>query len=233
MGASFAWREPRSTEVRAFSKTVCFGGRRDATTGYLSFSNRVGPSVLVLHDFLGMQQSVRDFADGLRDTGFTVLAPDLYDGAAFDSAEHAHAMGFGPEATLRRALAAAEHLGANWHPTLGAVGFSLGAGLACALAQEGILEAAVVYYGTGDFAPARWRGAVQGHFPPRDEQHSDLSEISGAFRCLIDHGVEAELHLYPDTLPMFANQGASGAYDRRAEETARGRTIDFLRYHLA
>ena len=232
MGTSFAWREPRPTEVKALSKTVSFGGRRDATTGYMSFSNRVGPSVLVLHDFLGMQQSVRDFADGLRDEGFTVLVPDLYDGASFDSPEHVHAMGLGPEATLRRALAAAEHLTANWHPTLGAVGFSLGAGLACALAQEGILEATVLYYGTGEIAAARWRGAVQGHFPPRDER-SDLAEINGAFSSLTDHGVEAELHFYPDTLPMFANHDSLGAYHQRAEETARGRTIDFLRYHLA
>jgi carboxymethylenebutenolidase len=221
-------------DASALSKTVTFGGRRTATIGYMSFSNRVGPSVLLLHDFLGMQQSLRDLADVLRDEGFTVLVPDLYDGVAFDSAEQAQALGMGldTEAALRRALAAAEHLTANWHPTLGAVGFSLGAGLACALAQEGILEATVLYYGAGDIAPARWAGAVQGHFAPRDEL-CDLSEISGAFSSLTHNGVEAELHVYPDALPMFANHDASGAYDQRAEETARGRTIDFLRYHLA
>jgi dienelactone hydrolase len=218
-------------DVNALAKTVSFGGRRDATTGYMAFSNRVGPSVLVLHDFMGMQRSARSFAEDLRDEGFTVLVPDLYDGATFRDVEHAHA-GMAPETTMRHALAAAEHLTTNWHPTLGAVGFSLGAELASALAQEIDLEATVLYYGAGAIAPERWRGALQGHFAERDEQCA-VGDVARAFTALAERGVETELHVYSGTRALFANLDASDAYEKAATASARGRTIDFLRYHLA
>jgi carboxymethylenebutenolidase len=220
-------------DVNAFAKTISFGGRRDATTGYMAFSNRVGPSVLVLHDFMGMHRSAREFADALRDEGFTVLVPDLYAGAAFQDAQEAHAMGFtaGGEPAMRRALAAAEHLTTNWHPTLGAVGFSLGADLATTVAQEVDLEATVLYYGVGAIAPERWSGALQGHFAERDERCT-AGQASMVFTALAEHGVETELHVYPGTRAPFANHDAAD-YQEAAEALARGRTIDFLRYHLA
>ena len=221
-------------DVKALAKTVSFGGRRDATTAYMAFSNRVGPSVLVLHDFMGMQRSARAFAEDLRDEGFTVLLPDLYDGATFRDVEHAHATGMAPdaEATMRHALAAAEHLTTNWHPTLGAVGFSLGAALASALAQEIDLEATVLYYGAGAIAPERWRGALQGHFAERDERCA-VGDVARAFTALAERGVETELHIYPGTRALFANHDATDAYEKAATASARRRTIDFLRYHLA
>jgi carboxymethylenebutenolidase len=221
-------------DVNALTRTISFGGRRDATTGYMAFSNRVGPSVLVLHDFMGMGRSAKDFADGLRDEGFTVLVPDLYDGEAFRDVEHAHALGKAPDtdAIMRHALAGAEHLTSNWHPTLGVVGFSLGAELASALAQEIELEATVLYYGAGAIAPGRWRGALQGHFAGHDERCA-VSEVSMTFTALAERGVETELHVYTGARALFANHDASDAYEKSAEASARGRTFDFLRYHLA
>jgi carboxymethylenebutenolidase len=213
---------------------VSFGKGRGAGTGYMAFSDRVGPGVLVLHEFFGLQQSFRDYADALRNSGFTVLVPDLYEGVvARDLAEaRSLADALDVDHALRRLTAAAEHLTANWHPRLGCVGFSLGAYLASALAQEGTLEATVLYYGLGEVEPANWRGSLLGHFAERDEWE-DLAVANDVFKALEEHGVEAELHVYPGTGHWFANPGVENAYEARAAELARERTIDFLRYHLA
>ncbi|MEA2447008.1 MAG: carboxymethylenebutenolidase, partial [Actinomycetota bacterium] len=66
-----------------------FGKRKDAGTGYLARSERVGPCVLVLHEFFGLTQAFKDMADDLNAEGFTVLAPDLYDGKIASSVEEA------------------------------------------------------------------------------------------------------------------------------------------------
>jgi pimeloyl-ACP methyl ester carboxylesterase len=147
-------RPPQNLQNRSFRRTIEFGKHRTAGSGYMSYSDRVGPSVILLHEFFGLQQSFKSYADLLNDQGFTVLAPDLYDGAIAESVESAQAMArsLDIERTVGRIKAAAQHLADNWHPRLGVVGFSLGADFAVELAQDFPVEAAVLCYGLGEMA---------------------------------------------------------------------------------
>jgi len=52
-------------------------------------SNGAGPAVLLLHSSWGLTDDVRAKATELAGAGFTVLAPDLNDGEAATSSEHA------------------------------------------------------------------------------------------------------------------------------------------------
>src|SRR5262245_55792016 len=89
--------------------------------------------VLVYHHVQGLTDGVRSFADELRQAGYTVHTPDLFDGRTFDTIEEGMAFareaGFG--ALAERGVAAAEEID---HDVVYA-GFSFGVMAAQQLAQ--------------------------------------------------------------------------------------------------
>lgn len=234
MGESLQWREENQKKPNDYSKTVTFGRRRDEGTGYMSYSERVGPSVILLHEFFGLQQSFKNYADALAGEGFTVLAPDLYDGRIAGSVEEAKSFSdsLDAEHATRRLKAAKSFLADNWHPRVGVVGFSLGAWLGIELAQNEGLEAAVAYYGTGPIEPAEFDSPVMFHLAETDEWEA-LEDVQPTIEKWIDEGVDAELHVYEGTGHWFANPAVTGAFDAEASALAWSRTVEFLRYHLA
>jgi carboxymethylenebutenolidase len=234
MGRSIQWRSPREGRGRSFRKTIEFGRRVDSGTGYMSYSERVGPSIMVLHEFFGLQDSFKAYADELNAEGFTVLVPDLYDGRVAETVEEAQRMAqaLNNERTVRRLIAAAEHMTGNWHPRLGVIGFSLGAAFAVALAQERPVDAVVLYYGLGEFRLDRWSAPILGHFAEVDEWEP-VEDVRTAFEGLVDAGIDAELHTYPDTTHWFANRAVENAYNPDAARLAMDRTRAFLGRELA
>jgi carboxymethylenebutenolidase len=200
----------------------------------MAHSSRVGPGVVVLPEFFGIQESFKAYADDLNDAGFTVLAVDPYDGVVADSVADANerAQALDTDRTMRTMRAAVRHLSENWHPRVGAVGFSLGAAFVGELACEGLLDAAVLYYGVPDVGGRRWTPPVLGHFAESDSWES-VSDARSVFGEIARDGVEAELHVYPGTRHWFANQSVTDDYDRPAAELAAERTIEWLRRHLA
>jgi carboxymethylenebutenolidase len=234
MGRSIEWRSPREGRGRTFRKSIQFGRRSDSGTGYMSYSDRVGPSIILLHEFFGLQDSFKGLADGLNDHGFTVLAPDLYDGVVVETVEDAQRMAqsLDDRRAVRRVVAAAEHLTANWHPRLGVIGFSLGASFAVALAQERSVDAVVLFYGLRDVDVDRWNTPILGHYAEVDEWMPP-EEVRSAFEALAGAGIDAEMHTYPGTGHWFANPAVQPAYDPSAADLAMNRTIAFLRRELA
>lgn len=232
---SLHWRRGKdSADDRPYGEMIAFGKRRDGGTGYMSYSSRVGPCVLLLHEFFGLTGSFREYADALNDAGFTVLAPDLYDGRVASTVDEATEMvrSLDPDRVLAQLQAATEHLTSNWHPRLGVVGFSLGAGYAARIAQELPIDATVLYYGMADIDPERWNGPLLGHFAESDEWES-LPEVELAFDGLARAGVDAEMIVHPGTGHWFANPAVSASYDPSAAEAAWEATVDFLTYNLA
>ena len=236
MAPSLQWRDRKDNLVsRSFGEDIKFGKRSDAGTGYLAHSDRVGPGVVLLHEFFGLTQSFRDYADGLNREGFTVLVPDLYDGAIAEDPTEAEAMAdsLDTERTMLQLRAACEHLTANWHPRLALVGFSLGASLSVPLAREVDTEALVLYYGMHEGVDLDgWRVPVLGHFAEQDEW-TPRPEAEAWFARLEASGADAEMHVYPGTGHWFANPDVPEAFDEAAAEAAWGRTVEFLRYHAA
>lgn len=113
------WRGEQPREPASYGKVITFGNLRDKGTGYMSYSERVGPGVVVLG---GSQQ----LCDWLTEEGFTALAPDLP----------------GDEATADRIVdAAIDHLVDNWHPRVGAVAFGDQRTFARRLAERRNLDA--------------------------------------------------------------------------------------------
>ena len=101
MGTSVQWRDENQREPSRYGRTVTFGNLRDRATGYMSYSERVGPGIVVLGGSV-------ELCDWLTEEGFTALAPALD----------------GDDATRDRVLdAAVDHLVDNWHPRVGLLAF--------------------------------------------------------------------------------------------------------------
>jgi carboxymethylenebutenolidase len=225
--------QPNPNEPRNFERTVTFGKRRDAGTGFMAYSERIGPGVLVLHEAYGLSDSFKQLAIDLRNEGFTVLAPDLFNGTVTTELDVARtlASAMDRERTLLKLRAAAAFLVDNWHPRVGVLGFSMGAGQAADLAQSYPVEATVLYYGAADLPIGRWNGPVLAHYAQED----DLLplEVTRAFTgALEDGGVDLDAYLYPAG-HSFANREIPGAFQEELAAEAWERTVDFLRYHLA
>lgn len=234
MGNSIQWRHPPTRPPREFGDRMHFGTRQHGGTGYMAFSERSGPGVLVLHEFFGLQPSFISYANAVEAEGFTVLVPDLYDGRIAATVDEARALkqSLGFDDTMQRLDAACEHLTANWHPRLGVIGFSFGADLAMALAQRRSIEATVVYYGFDEVDPSRWSGPIIGHFAT-DDDWTPVAEARTCFDNLAGAGIDATMFLYDQAGHWFANESVPDAFNNDAASLAFDRSVDFLRHHLS
>ena len=190
------------------------------------------PGVLLLHPWWGVTPAVRRWADQLVSAGRRVLLPDLYGGVTVATEEEAEELA---QATLNDPAATAfveecaDGLAADGAPWA-AMGFSMGAFLACGLAGRGSTGLAdlVLFYGgrppTG--ADVRTR-RVDLHVAPRDPWFEDeeLAEVETGFR---DAGAEVTVHRYEGAGHWFAEEGSPG-YDAAAAALARDRVLDRLR----
>ena len=222
---------PNDKEPPRYGRMIEFGKRSDAGTGYMAYSDRVGPGVIVLHEFFGLTQSFKDYADKLCEEGFTVLAPDLYQGYIAPSVEEASKKEVDEEWAMRMLKAAAAHLTDNWHPRLGVVGFSLGAGFAAEMATKMSPEAVVTYYGAAE-ASKSWKAPLLAHWAENDEWE-DAEYVKEYIGALRENGVEVDSYIYEGTGHWFANTAVESAYNSEAAGLAFERTVDFFHHHLA
>ena len=122
MGATLQWRGENEREPSSYGRSITFGNLRDKGIAYMSYSDRVGPGIVVLG---GSQE----LCDRLTEEGFTALAPIL----PID------------EATGDRLVdAAVDHLVDNWHPRVGVLAFGDARSLARRLTERKMLDAAVL-----------------------------------------------------------------------------------------
>src|SRR4051812_29155931 len=185
-----------------------------------------GVPVLLLHTWWGLNQPIKDLADRLTRDGFTVLAPDLFDGRVLTTIEEADAHGQEMDAQAERiqgvVSSALDTLLA--HPDAGGdragiVALSFGGWYARQVAERRDDVAALVsiysdVYDTPDGV------AYQGHFASDDQFVAPPSEPASD-----------ETHLYPGTKHWFMESDRP-EHDADAQELAYGRVVEFLRRYL-
>ena len=190
------------------------------------------PGVLLLHPWWGVTPAVRWWAGQLVSAGRRVVVPDLYGGVTVATEEEAEELAqatLGDPAATDFVRQCADDLAADGVPWA-AMGFSLGAYLACGLADRGDTGPAdlVLLYG-GQPPPAgdvRTRH-VDLHVAPEDPWFEDeeLAAVEGGFR---NASSEVTVHRYEGTRHWFAEEGSPG-YDATAAALARDRVLDRLR----
>ena len=207
--------------------------------GYLATpESGSGPGVIVIQEWRGLTDHIRDVCDRLAAEGFTALAPDLYGGwVAHDGDEAGEMMSKLPAEEGARQLAGAVDyllsLDAVSSETVGTVGFCMGGGFVLALAaQQGDkISAAVPFYGVGQAVPEAYAGvraAIQGHyaeqdgmFPPEKarEQERQIREESGA---------EVEYFFYDAPHAFHNDENPQGNYRPEQARLAWSRAVQFL-----
>ena len=209
-------------------ETIEAGGR----TSRRYVAGRGATGVVVLHPWWGLNDDVIAYADGLAAAGFTVVAPDLFDGQVATTEEDAKrlARSADEEALNAIVLATIDRLADRLGPdaTLGVVGFSFGAHWAMwSAAERDRVAASVIYYGTTD-GPylAAARVPVLGHFADDDPFEAD-EDVAAFEDTLASAGREVTIHRYPDAGHWFA-EPSRDAYRREAAELAFERTVAFL-----
>jgi carboxymethylenebutenolidase len=199
---------------------------------YLADGN--GPGILVLHAWWGLKPFFKQFCDRLAAEGFTVLAPDLYQGRIAKTIEEAKALlekrDF--ELMVDTANAAKEYLRKLVKGKIGLVGFSMGGGWALEIASSAPdqVAAMVIYYGNGDAEYAKIKSKVMGHFSDNDEWEP-YEYVESTFAALKSAGVDTTLHVYPEVAHWFVEEDRP-EYDPAAAQLAWDRTIEFLKKNL-
>jgi carboxymethylenebutenolidase len=209
----------------------------NGTTAWRAAPAAAGPGVLVLHPWWGLGEPVQDACDTLAAEGALALAPDLFgDGQLLATVGEAEArvQSMDPKAMgerARAALAVLEQDAARAGSAVAAIGFSLGAWWALALADAAPgLAAVVLYYGTGPAERSASRAAVLGHFADADPWEPDAA-VEALRRELEGAGRPVTFHRYAGTRHWFAEPDRP-EYDRPAAELAWQRTLAFLRERL-
>jgi carboxymethylenebutenolidase len=198
-----------------------------------------GPPVVALHAWWGLNQDFRGFCDRLAGDGFTVIAPDLFDGTVLDTVEAAEKFSeqldeeHNAERLLGRAAAALDQvlgLPETRGTRAAVVGFSFGAVYARWLAKQRPEVAAIVtYYGgawdpPGDPATARWLShwAAEDPYEAPDDARDAVAAVAAA---------DPVSHFYEGTRHWFA-EPSRPEYAAAASDLAYRRTVDFLRQAL-
>jgi carboxymethylenebutenolidase len=194
-----------------------------------------GPPVLLLHPWWGLNQTIRDLADRLAGDGFTVIAPDLFDGTVLTTPEdakahvtsltqaHGHRIRAQVLATLDHLLAQRDARGDR----AAIIGLSFGAMEGTEVASARPDVAALVTFYSGIFeAPDGI--AYLGHFA-EDDEFDDSAQVPDLRRTL---GEGSAAHVYPSTRHWFI-EADRPEFDADATELAYRRTVEFLRANLA
>jgi carboxymethylenebutenolidase len=200
-----------------------------------------GPPVLLLHAWWGLNDVMRNLADKLAGDGFTVMAPDLFDGVVSTTIEDADAFttsieqgdgrsdGLNPDRITGRVQAALDHLLA--HPDVrgdraGIVALSFGGwyGSQVAAARSDVAAFVSIY---SDVFEAPGGAAYLGHFAELDS-FVDSTQVADTEKAL---GEGSAAHIYPGMKHWFMESDRP-EFDEEAAELAYSRTLKFLRANL-
>jgi carboxymethylenebutenolidase len=213
-------------------------------TGFLARPAEGGegaPGIVVIQEWWGLNDNIREMARKLAAQGYTALAVDLYRGKVAedpDSARQLMQEAMGRDAALEENLRQAvgylkETTGA---PRIGVIGWCFGGGwsLRTALAAPDDVDATVIYYGRLITDPERLEALdspVLGIFGSEDQgiPVETVREFEGALQAL---GKPVTIQVYEGADHAFANPSGT-RYDEKAAADAWERTLAFFREHLA
>jgi carboxymethylenebutenolidase len=191
---------------------------------------------VVIHEFWGLNDWVKEQASKLADEGHVSLAVDLYRGKVATTPEMAHEIMRGvPEDRAKRDLhAAVEFLKSQPNvkkDRIGSIGWCMGGGYALDVAlQEPDLAATVINYGhlaTDPESLKRIHAPILGLFGGQD--HGISPEDLKKFGMTMDQlGKKIEIKIYDDAGHAFENPNNKEGYRAADAADAWKRTVDFL-----
>ena len=212
------------------------------TGGYLSEPEKgAGPGVVVIQEWWGLVDHIKDVCDRFASDGFVALAPDLYHGKSTKSPDEAGKLMMAmrideAERDLSAAVDYLSTLDSTTSEKVGVVGFCMGGALALYTATKNSkVGASVVFYGGHPKVKPdlpNLHAPVLGLYAEKDgfvtpELVRDLERQVKAL------GKQIEVKIYKGTDHAFFNDTRPEVYNAEAAADAWQRTVEFLRKHLS
>jgi len=186
----------------------------DATTGYLAVPEGEGPfpSLILIHEWNGLVDRVRQVADAMADEGYVALAADLYGGRTGSSREENVALmeeaQADPDAIIANLDAAQRFLRARPDVSgkVATMGWCFGGGVALSYAIGGENhDGTAIFYGRLVTDPERLAAIHHPIYGTFAEMDSGIppSEVEKFASALREAGIENDLHIYDDVQHGF------------------------------
>ncbi len=208
------------------------GGK--TATGFEARPSGAGayPGVLVVQEWWGLNEHIKDVARRLAGEGFVALAPDLYEGKVTSDPTEAGALmqQLDREAGIRILLGGLRFLQEKepiYSEHIGVIGFCMGGSFALLLACRASLKAAVPFYGDvpepieqlkNIRCPVLFIGGAK-------DQWINAAKIERLKKAFHEYSVNGEVRVYADADHAFFNDTRPEVYNAAAAHDAWTRAL--------
>jgi len=214
----------------------------ESAQGFLAHPQGDGPfpGVIVVQEWWGLEDHIKDVAQRFAAEGFAAFAPDLYHGEVAAEPDQAQKlmMALDMNRAAKELIAAAEHL--SGQPIIagrgiGATGFCMGGGLALTLAcNSPHIKAAAPFYGINPMPVDKVKdlnGPVLAIYAENDDFAGDSvrNDLEAALKL---HGKQFEIKTYPGTHHAFFNDTRPDVYAKDAATDAWQKVLTLFRENL-
>jgi carboxymethylenebutenolidase len=222
-------------------QNVDFSSNGGTTSGYLAIPEKgSGPGVVVIQEWWGLVDHIKDICDRFAAGGYVALAPDLFHGKTAKSPDEAGKLMMAlqidqTEKDLRGAIDYLLNHESTTGNKVGIIGFCMGGALALyAATKNPSIGACVVFYGGHPKVKPdlpNLQAPVLGIYAERDGFVTPDS-VRELERKLKELGKSVEVHIYPNVDHAFFNDQRPEVYNENAAGDAWRRTIQFFATHL-
>ena len=222
-------------EENMHAEWVTFG---DEQRGYLVRPTIEGklPAIVMIHEWWGVNDNIREMAQALAAEEYVVLAVDLYKGRVASTSEQAGEFASQVRQNVGEAI---EHMKSAvsflrerdfvMTEAVASLGWCFGGGMSMQLSLNERLAATVIYNGALETDPEKLSSIqwpVLGVFADQDAVIS-VESVQEFEQALNQLGIENEIYLYEGVGHAFANPSNPG-HDAEKTEDAWSKTVAFL-----
>jgi carboxymethylenebutenolidase len=198
------------------------------------------PAIVMIHEFWGLNENIKDMAKQMASEGYVVLAADLYDGNVASESDVARQLATNvrnnPDKAIQNLKSALRFLRnheAVDSEKVGSLGWCFGGGWSVQLALNQKMTATGIYYGTlvtdpKQLSVIQW--PVLGIFGDADGS-IPVEQVRAFEAALNENNVENEIYIYEGVGHAFANPTGAN-YAPEETKDAWEKTVAFFNKHL-
>jgi carboxymethylenebutenolidase len=224
------------------TETVSYKSGSDTVSGYLALPEGGGkhPAILVIHEWWGLNDWVKEQAQKFAGQGYVALAVDLYRGKSASTPDEAHilARGLADDQGMRDLEAGYAYLASRPDveaSKIGSIGWCMGGGWSIKLAMDQPkLTACVVNYGPLPTDPAniaKIKAPLLGNFGA-DDKGITPEKVQAFESAMKADGKTADIKIYAGAGHAFENPNNKEGYRPEATADASQRVTVFFQKYL-